>query len=436
MKAFSADWICPVSGPPVREGCLLVDGGRVAEVVGAAPAGIPHESFPGSVLLPGLVNTHTHLELTLLRGFLENVPFPAWIRRLTRTKYELMDREDLLLSARLGVLECLGAGVTTVGEVMDAGTGLEAMAEAGLRGIAYQEVFGPAEDAADGALRDMERKLESARPLEDETRRVGVSPHAPYTVSERLFRSVGDWARNRDLALAVHVGESREEGRFVREADGPFAEAWRSRGMTPVPRGIGPLTYLDQLSLVGARTLLIHAIDVEPSEIRMIRDRGASIAHCPKSNLKLGHGMAPVREYREAGVPVGLGTDSVASNNVVDMFEEMRAAVFLQRVRAGDAAAPKAADALRMATLDGARCLGLEDRVGSLEAGKLADFLVVELSDAARTPVYDPVEALVYTANRDCVRATYLGGERVHREESQILAQARARARALQELGG
>lgn len=433
MKAFHADWLCPVGGPPVSDAFLLVLNGRVSEIASEPPADASVERFAGCAIVPGFVNVHTHLELTLLRGFLEGLRFHEWIRVLTKTKYAL-DREDLLVSARLGALECLVSGVTTVGEVMDIGTGWDAMGEFGLRGLAWQEVFGPSPDAAGDALTSLEEKLAARSAEATGLRRLGVSPHAPYSVSETLYRAVAARAAREAWPIAMHIAESVEEGRFVREGGGVFAEAWRRRGIEVPVHGMGPVEYVDRLGLLGSRTLAIHAIDVSTEEIARLAATGSGVAHCPMSNLKLGHGIAPLREFLDQGIPVGLGTDSVASNNAVDMFQEMRLAVYLQASRLNDPRAVTGAEALRMATLDGARCLGLDADIGSLEPGKCADFVVVDLDTPATRPVYDPVEALVFSASRANVRATYLGGERVVIDPTELCARAQSLAPRLEEI--
>ena len=427
IKALRADWICPVASPPVRNGTVLIDGPRIVDVVATVPDGIAVESFDGCAIFPGFVNTHIHLELTILRGFLENLSFIEWIRRLTHVKYDHLSEEDLRISAELGAVECLRAGVTTLGEVTDVGAGWNAMIRFGLRGVAYQEIFGPAEESASEALEALEQKVDKLRGQASPTCRVGVSPHAPFTVSAGLYQHVKRFAVREKLPIAVHLAESAAEGEFVRKGTGPFAEFLKSRGISVSGRGMTPIAYLDSLEVLGKGTLVIHAIDCDADDVVRLKKNGVGIAHCPKSNLKLGHQIAPLKEFLESNIAVGLGTDSGASNNAVDMFEEMRTAAFLQRTRAGnsiDSMPISASEALHLATLGGAQALGMEKDVGSLERGKLADMAVVDLNDPALQPVYDPVATMVYSANRNNVVATFLGGRRVDRDASELVSRA------------
>ncbi len=432
MTAFEADWICPVSSKPLRNGRLVVEHGRISEV-GAAQGEAMR--FPGCAIIPGFVNAHTHLELTVLRGCLEDLSFQNWIRRLTRIKYQHLTRDEILTSARLGAAEMLLAGVTCVGEVMDVGPSWTAMQEFELQGVAYQEVFGPAEAVAEQELAGLRQKIETHRKDETESRRLGVSPHAPFTVSSKLFRLAVAYARQNGLPITIHAAESKEEGDFVRNGAGPFADGWRQRGITVSASGVSPVSYLDSLGAVSSDVLLIHCIDVDQNDLEILRTRAASVVHCPKSNAKLAQGIARVDEMRTLGVTLGLGTDSVASNNVVDMFEEMRAAIFQQRGRTGHLGALDANAAIQMATLDGAKCLGLSSQLGSLDVGKRADFVVVNLNDVALQPIYDPIQTMVYSASRSNVKATFVGGRQVQPDTKSLVHEAQAIAQKLSEIG-
>lgn len=428
MTTYEADWVCPVSSAPIRNGRLVVEEGKIINVTSAgnpgehAPANTDdRHRFPGCAIIPGFVNAHSHLELTILRGFLDDLSFGEWIPRLTHIKYHVLSRSDMLLSAQLGAVEMLRAGVTCAGEVMDLGTAWEAMREFGLQGVAYQEVFGPSEDQADEALNGLMQKVESCRENETQTLRAGVSPHAPYTVSAKLYRLVNEYAEREHLGISTHIAESEDEGMFVRRGAGVFAERWRDRGIPLPPAGCSPLAYIDKLGLLRPETLLVHCIDLEDADLELLARKRPMLVHCPKSNAKLAHGIARIPEIRETGIKLGLGTDSVASNNVVDMFEEMRTAIFQQRGRTRKLHCLDAETAFRMATLDGATCLGLADHVGSLEPGKRADFVVVDLNDLAVQPVHDPIETMVYSASRHNVRATYVAGREVKPDPTDLL---------------
>ncbi len=432
MTLFEADWICPASSAPIPNAVIGVEGGRIVRIDSADR--ISESSrvrFDGCAIVPGFVNAHAHLELTVLRGFLEDLEFIRWIRTVTTAKQQKLTREDLRTSARLGVVECLAAGVTCVGEVMDVGTSWEAMLEYGLQGVAYQEVFGPADIHVEESLAGLRRKVDAMRPQQTTTQRIGVSPHAPFTVAPRLFRTVKEYARSENLPVTVHIAESEDEERYVRLGQGPFADRNRERQFVVEIAGCSPVAHLERCGMLDPATLLIHVIRTEDGDMDILRRTGAAVVHCPKSNAKLGHGVAKVVEMYDLGVRMSLGTDSVASNNVVDMFEEMREAIFMQRARTSRFDAMDAYRAFRMATLGGAECLGLDSELGSLEIGKRADFAVVDLKDPALHPIYDPVQTMVYSACRKNVIATYLAGEGSRIEAGPLMLQAGEVARKL-----
>jgi cytosine/adenosine deaminase-related metal-dependent hydrolase len=433
MTIYEADWVCPISSPAVRNGKIAVENGRIVSALSRPKAEVIR--FPRCAIIPGFVNAHSHLELTILRGFLDDLPFAEWIPRLTHAKYQLLSRADMLLSAQLGAVEMLRAGVTCVGEVMDLGTGWQAMREFGLRGIAFQEVFGPAEGQADEAVAGLKQKVETFRKDETETTRIGVSPHAPYTVSARLYRAVNEYAQSERLPLTTHIAESADEGAFVRHGTGVFAERWNLRGIPVIAADCSPLAYIDTLGLLRPETLLVHAIDLDDTDLPRLSEKRPMLVHCPKSNAKLAHGVAQISEIRETGITLGLGTDSVASNNVVDMFEEMRAAIFQQRSRTQKLDSLDADTVFRMATLGGAECLGLAKQLGSLEPGKWADFVVVNLDDPAVQPVHDPIETMVYSASRHNIRATYIAGREVVPDPSALLRDISRAAERLRQSG-
>ena len=270
------------------------------------------------------------------------------------------------------------------------------MRDLGVRGIGYVEVFGPDPAQCDASLAGLARQAEAMRRDDTALVRTGISPHAPYTVSAALFRAVADMARADAWPMAVHVAESVAESRFVRDGDGPFAEGLRARRIAVAPQARSPVALLDACGVLACRPLLIHAIQVDDDDIARMADRGASVVHCPISNLKLGHGVAPLERFHAAGIATGLGTDSVASNDRMDLLGEARQATLLQAMRRGAPDALPAHDALAAATLGGARALGLADRIGSLEVGKEADLAAFSLGHADAHPVHDPAVTLVH----------------------------------------
>ncbi len=251
------------------------------------------------------------------------------------------------------------------------------MCEMGVRGIMYQEVFCPSADetrVAD-AIAALGARLTELAPRQTPLVRLGISPHAPYTVSDPLFAYVA----RAGYPVAVHIAESEVETRFVRDGEGPFADGLRNRGIPVAPRARSPIALLDALGVLHVKPLLIHAVRIDDADIAAVAAAGASVAHCPVSNAKLGHGVAPLDRLLAAGVAVGLGSDSMAANDRMDLLEEARVATLAQRTRTGrhDTISPR--DALALATMGGARALGLADRVGSLEVGKDADLAAFPL---------------------------------------------------------
>ena len=347
--------------------------------------------------MPGLVNAHCHLELTVLRGFLEDLDFPRWIMRLNAVKRAVLDRNSLLDSARFGLAEGIRHGITTYADTCDSGVAFDAMLEAGVRGIMYQEVFGPDPAARDQSLDELRDKLDALRPRQNGLVRLGVSPHAPYTVSDALYSAVAEYAaaESPPLPVAVHIAESEVERQLVERGDGFFADGLRRRGIAVAARARSSIDLLRRTGVLRRRPLLIHSVRLDREDIGLVAGSGSPVAHCPVSNAKLGHGVSPVLELVEAGVTIALGTDSVASNNRMDMFAEARAAILAQRARVARHDALCARDALLFATLGGARALGIDSEIGSLDVGKSADLAAFPL-DAHARPVHDPEAAAVF----------------------------------------
>ena len=387
MLRIRAQFVHPVTAPPISDGAVLVDDrGTIAAVgpnaVVPTPPGARALEFPHARLLPGLVNTHTHLELTHLTGKNTEREFAGWIRGLRALK-DATSPDEFSRSAEQGVRDAWAAGVTCVADTGSTGAPLEALARLGGRGIYYQEVFGPDPAKCAASMEELRRALDRLSPFASSLLSLGVSPHAPYTVSEPLYRAVAELARSEGWPVAMHLAESPAETEFVREGSGPFADALRARGIAVAPRGCSPVEYLVQLGVVqpGTACLCIHCVQADQRDVELLRDAGASIAHCPRSNRAHGHGAAPLAAFRRAGLRVGLGTDSVVSVGDSSLLAEAAAAGL------------EGEDALRMLTIEGARALGLESEIGSLEVGKQADLAVFPSTALYR--LLPPVTALL-----------------------------------------
>jgi cytosine/adenosine deaminase-related metal-dependent hydrolase len=410
-RRLSARWVLPVEGPAIERGALLIgEDGRIAAVgpdhLVPAPGHTPAEDFGDALLLPGLINTHTHLELTGLAGRPPGPDFAAWIRRLREAK-AARPPEAFLAAARRGLADCWAAGVTTVADTGDSGAVVEALADAGASGIAYHEVFGPHPSQRDESLRGLGEQVERLGRFAGGRVRLGVSPHAPYTVSGPLYAAAAAWAREAALPVAVHLAESPAESALLAGGAGAFADAWRARGIPmPSPLGRTPVEWLDDHGVLSDRTLCIHVVQATAADVERLARAGAAVAHCPLSNRAHGHGAAPLRAFLSARLRVGLGTDSVVSVGALDLLAEAREARALGGLDAGRA--------LALCTLDGARALGLDGETGSLTPGKWGDAVVIRPALAGASGPAASEEQVLASGPAD-VLATFVGGRDVYR---------------------
>jgi len=394
---YHARWVLPITQPPIANGTVVESGGAITYVGprNSAPAG-PDYELGESILLPGLINTHTHLELTAMRGFLEDCGFAGWIDKLRQSRNEVFDAEMLLDSARLGIIEGLEAGITTFADTCSSGVAMRAMSELGVRGVMYQETFGPDPSQVNIAMKDLETRVRELEPAQTDLVRLGVSPHAPYTVSDQLYDATARFASERQLPLAMHIAESEPEQQLVTSGSGDFAVRWQRRGIPVAPRARSPIALLEQHGVLESGPLLIHCVRVDDTDIETMARHRCAVAHCPASNAKLGHGIAPLLPMLAAGIRVGMGSDSVASNNRMDILDEARLAVLIHRAATRKHDAFGAHQALELATIGGARALNIGDRVGSLEVGKEADLAAFKIDIPRTTPVGDPYSTAIF----------------------------------------
>jgi len=396
---LSADWVLPVSAPPIRDGAVAVEGGRIAAVGPASELG-RGTRYEEAVIVPGFVNAHSHLEYAVYAGFGDGLPFARWLALHVERKARI-GPDEMEAIARLGAAQCLASGVTTVGDASFSGASAPACETLGLRAIVYLEVFGRGTEQLVSRFEAHRDRI--AGSLSDRVR-LGISPHAPYTCSPELYEA----CRELGLPLATHLAESPAERDWLERGEGPFAAD--ARLLVPPPGKTG-IRVLAERGLLDERVVAAHCVAIDDEEIGLLARHGVGVAHCPRSNALLGCGIAPVEALLDAGVRVGLGTDSPASTPSFDFFEELRSTLALTRLRGGRPEALSATRAVELATLGGARALGLDAEVGSLEPGKRADLAVVSLAGSSFLPWEDPAAAVVLGGSPARVLTTLVEGE-------------------------
>jgi len=408
---INARWVVPVepAGVALERHSVAVRDGRIEAVLPMSEAerqfaGYARVDLPGHALIPGLVNAHTHAAMALMRGIADDLPLMRWLQEhVWPVEARHVSAEFVRDGTLLACAEMLCGGTTCMNDMyFYPEAALEAALAAGMRAaLGLIVVEFPSAYAA-----DPDQYLAKGLALRDQWREhpllsFCLAPHAPYTVSDATFRKVAQLAAELDLPVHVHVHETLEE----------IERSLAEHGMRPLQRLAG-------LGLLGPNLIAVHSVHLEAGEIDLLARHGCSVAHCPSSNLKLASGLAPVAALLAAGVNVALGTDGAASNNRLDLFQEMRIAALLAKAVARDAAAMPAHAALRAATLGGAIALGLGERIGSIVPGKAADLAAVAFDSLELQPAYDVVSHLVYACGREHVTDVWVGGERVVRDRT------------------
>lgn len=413
MEIYAASHLFPMASPPVEGGAIAVENGRI-KAVGRlsdlrAEYDVPVREFPGCVIMPGLVNAHTHLELThfpswKLRKDIDYSPrtYVDWVVQVIKIRRAL-SHDELAVSLREGIRMCLEAGTTAVGEILTDRSLLPQYCASPLAGRLFLEAIG-LDPVRCAALKDeLEKTLET---FSCGDLLPGLSPHAPHTLAHGFLQEVVELARSRSLPAMIHLAESREETAFLHDSSGRIASelyplaGWEA--YIPPPRRTTSTAWLDSLGVLGSRTVAVHCVHVTPSDVGILRERGAMCVLCPRSNDRLDVGKAPAALLKKEGIPLALGTDSLASNDSLSMWDEMRFAI--------DAypAVFTPAELLEMSTMGAARALQLEGEIGSLEEGKRADFIVVRLGRSVQLPGI--AEALLEESR---IEEVFCGGERV-----------------------
>ena len=401
----------------ISPGAVAVDGRDIVAVGPAAEItaqfkGADTVDATGQVVLPGLINTHTHAPMVLFRGLADDLALMEWLEKhIFPAEAKTVSPEFVRAGTRLAALEMIQSGTTTYADMYYFEEEIAAATKAaGIRGVLGQTIIQfPVADAktpSEGIARATTFLQQWAR---DELIVPAIAPHAMYTLDTSTLKAIRAVADRERAPVIIHLAETRDEVRIARER-------YKST----------PVQYLESIGFWGPRTIAAHGVWLNAADIRILARRHVGIAHNPESNMKLASGTAPVPDLQKASVPVGLGTDGAASNNDLDMFEAMRLAALLHKLTTGDPRALPASTALKMATIDGARVLGMDREIGSLETGKRADLIAVSMSSARQTPMYDPISHLVYTTRGDDVQTMVVNGRIVMRDRRVLTLNERA----------
>ena len=410
----------------LNPGSIAINGGDIVAV--DTPANIAARfkaaetiDATGKVVLPGLINTHTHAAMVMYRGLGNDLALMDWLQKyIFPAEAKTVSPEFVRVGTRLAALEMIQSGTTLYADMYYFEEEVARVTKAaGLRGVLGQTVIEfPVPDAKTPAEALKRTEAFAKEFLGDELITPSIAPHAVYTLDAKTLSAVSALARRLNIPIQIHLAETSAE-----------------TGMSQERHKMRPVAILESLKFWAPVTIGAHAVWITPEEIALLKQRNVGVSNNPESNMKLSSGTAPVMGYRKAGVHVGIGTDGAASNNDLDMFEAMRQAAFQQKLITMDPTAISAPEALEMATIGGARVLGQQARVGSLEAGKRADLIIVSMSKARQTPLFDPVSQIVYASRGDDVETTIVNGKILMRDrkvltldEARVLSDARAAA--------
>ena len=410
----------------IDDGAVAIDGSRIAGVGPSAQIAARYRAATtidasGQVVMPGLINTHTHAPMVLFRGLADDLALMDWLQKyIFPAEAKTVSPEFVRVGTRLAALEMIESGTTTFTDMYYFEDDIaRATRSAGLRGVLGETIIKfPVPDAKTPAESLARTERFAAEFAHDDLITPAVAPHALYTLDPATLKACRALADRLHIPVIIHLAETADE---VKTSEATYH--------------LTPTAYLDTIGFWGPRTIAAHAVHVTPDDIQILARRHVGVSHNPESNMKLASGAAPVPAMRAAGIAVGLGTDGAASNNDLDMFEAMRQAAFLHKLISGDPRVIPAPVAIAMATIDGARVLGMDREIGSLEAGKRADVIVVSMSSARQTPMYDAQSHIVYVTRGDDVRTTIVNGRILMRDRhvltldaQRVLADARAYA--------
>lgn len=404
IRVLHAKYILPII--PVdtvfKNHCVVIKNGIIQEIVESSEGRekhpkAEHQSFTESILMPGLVNTHCHSAMTLLRGYADDYLLSDWLQKhIWPAEAKWVDYDFVYQGTTIAIAEMLKSGTTCFSDMYFFPNAVaKAALDTGMRAV----LSFPVMDFSNQWAKSSEMHLEKGLIVYEDFKKhelldFSLGPHAPYSVSDQTIFAVIEAAEKNDLEIQIHLHESEKE----------IIDSIAEYGVRPIKR-------LEDLGLLGPKLQTVHMTQIDQDDLAAIVRTGTKVIHCPSSNTKLASGVCPVQDFIDQGVTVGLGTDGAASNNMLDLFAELRLASLLAKIKSSDPRALSAHQALRMVTIEGAKTLGLEKSIGSLEKGKKADLIAVDLNKIENNPVYHPESSLVYTSSGTAVTDSWVNGE-------------------------
>lgn len=414
---YRAKYIVPMDGRIIENGEVLVGDGVIVDIgadLGRLGVGASVCDLGNRILMPGFVNAHSHIEYTINRNRYDALNLWDWINRAGYRRGQIPDTEILAESAFLGAAECALSGITCLGDSSFSGLAADAMDRVGLRGVVYKEIFGQSMGSEYKELfAAAVDEIVGMREQVSGRVKIGLSPHSIYTSNREVLKLTADTITNMGISAAIHLAETDAEAEYTLYGSGPIARWRRELGYPPMVSGMTPGGYLADVGLLRPEVALAHCVALDDKEIDMIAESGAGVVHCPRSNALLGAGIAPIGKMMNAGARIALGTDGAASCSTYDFFSEMRAALMLQRSAAKDAGVITAKKVLEMATIGGAEVLGLSDITGTLQVGKRADMIAIDVGGMRAT---EDIYLVVVNSSPDKVKLVVVDGKEIARD--------------------
>lgn len=414
--AISAGTIVPMNSPIVRNGTVIISDGRIEKILSAseAPSKCDRENYPSGILLPAFVNPHTHIALSAFRGLADDKSFALWLKEIISLDLHLRT-DECRDGAKLGIAQCFRNGITAIGDNHYLSFARDAMIQYGMKGVNFLELFGVRTSNLSGALIRHDEDIDEFVNTSTDRNRIGLAPHAPYSVPPSVAKLAAEKSREYGIPLSLHCAESRDEIILFTRGDGLFRAVSRFSKLPLPDRTKTPLMYFAENGLLTDRTMVVHGVHLSDYDLNLIASSGSTLVSCPTSNAKLGCGTARTGVWKRKGIPISIGTDSPASGDGYDMFEEMRRFVLFQRSLSQDTGDFTSEDILKMTTVNPAKALGMSHLVGDLREGSCADMILVEPDMSGVSRNRDIYQHILWGTKQSDIVKVWADGKEVYR---------------------